>query len=55
MTASVKQDLEALDQSIKTNTPKVQEQLSKSGVTPDPAVVFSAAKYYATIEKLAKE
>lgn len=55
MTASVKQNLEALDRSITTNAPKVEQELAKSGVTPDPAVVFSAAKYYAAIEKLARE
>ncbi len=55
MTATVKQNLEALDRSIRANTPTVQEQLSKSGATPDSAVVFSVSKYYATIEKLAKE
>ncbi len=55
MTATVKQNLEALNQSIKANTPIVKQQLSKSGATPDPAIVFSVAKYYATIEKLAKE
>lgn len=55
MTPTVRQNLEALDRSITTNAPKVQQELAKSGVTPDPAVVFSAAKYYAAIEKLTRE
>jgi hypothetical protein len=55
VTATTKENLEALNQNIKVNTRLVQEQLSKSGATPDPAVVFSVAKYHATIEKLAKE
>lgn len=55
MTTTTKQDVLVLERNIKANTPVVKQQLSRSGTPPDPAVVYSAAKYYATIEKLAKE
>jgi hypothetical protein len=55
MTPTVKQNLQALNENIRANSPKVEQQISKSGTTPDPAIVYSVAKYYSTIEKLAKE
>lgn len=53
MTTTIKQNLQALSQAVKANMPIVRKKLSKVGASR--AVVFSAAKYYATIEKLAKE
>jgi len=55
MTAILKRDLRKLDQNIKNNTSVVQNQFAAAGVTPDPAVVFSTAKYFTTIKKLAQE
>lgn len=55
MTEMIKKNLEALDKSIRDNTPVVRGKLVESGVTPDSSVVFSTAKYFATIERLAKE
>lgn len=55
MTATIKQNVQALERNIRANTATVKEQLTKSGATPDNAVVFAVAKYHATIEKLAKE
>jgi hypothetical protein len=40
---------------MKENTPRAQRKLAQSGTTPDPAVVFSAAKYYETLKRLAKQ
>lgn len=54
MTATIKQNLDAIRQSVKENKLIVKQKLAKFG-TADAAVVFSAAKYFATIEKLAKE
>lgn len=55
MTATIKQNVRALESNIRANTATVKEQLTKSGATPDSAVVFAVAKYHATIEQLAKE
>jgi len=56
MTARTRQALRNLKKNIKQNTPIIEKKLSKkSGVKPDPATVFSAAKYYKTLGKLAKE
>jgi len=55
MTAATKENIRAVEASIKANTATVERKLAESGVKPDIAVVFSAAKNYATIEKLAKE
>lgn len=52
MTTTVKQNLDALEQSVKANRRALKKRLPKNA---SPAVVFSAAKYYAVIEKLAKE
>lgn len=53
-----KQALKALQDlklSIKRNTPIVERKLKQSGREPDPAVVYSTAKYYKTLNRLAKE
>jgi hypothetical protein len=55
MTEAIKKNLEALDKSIRDNTPVVRAKLAESGIAPDSSVVFSTAKYFATIERLAKE
>ena len=56
MTAQVRRTLRAFKKNIEKNTPIITKKLAKnSGVKPDPAAVFSAAKYYNTLKKLAKE
>lgn len=55
MTTMLKKNLRVLSQSIKENTPVVESKYTASGVTPDPAVVFSTAKYLTAITKLANE
>jgi hypothetical protein len=55
MTAKVRKTLEVLKANIRRNSPIVRKKLAKSGATPNPAVVFSAAKYFKTLKKLAKE
>lgn len=55
MTETIKKNLQALDKSIRDNTPVVRAKLEESGIAPDSSVVFSTAKYFATIERLAKE
>lgn len=39
---------------IRENTPRIKRKLAKAGVKPDPALVFSAAKYYHALNKLAR-
>ena len=47
MTAATKENIRAVEASIKANTATVERKLAESGVKPDIAVVFSAAKNYA--------
>ncbi len=51
----IRKRLRALRDNIRTNTPRIEKKLSRSGTTPDPALVFSTAKYYKTLQRLAKE
>lgn len=45
-----------LVQNIKKNTPRVREKLRKAGVRrPNPALVYTASKYYDCLDRLAKE
>lgn len=45
-----------LMQNVKRNTPRVKAKLRKAGVKkPNPAVVYTAAKYYECLDRLAKE
>ena len=46
--------LERLAKNVRKNTPLIERKLKKAGVKPDPALVFSAAKYYQALNKLAK-
>ncbi len=53
-----KQEREALRklrQNIRKNAPLVRSKLSKSGIRPDTAIVYSMAKYYPALKRLAKE
>ncbi len=51
----IRKRLRTLRDNIRTNTPRIEKKLSQSGTTPDPALVFSTAKYYKTLQRLAKE
>ncbi len=55
MSAQARRALEQLSKSVRENSPLINKKLSKAGIKPDPALVFSAAKYYAALNKLAKE
>jgi hypothetical protein len=55
MSEATKKNLAALDKSIKDNTPLVRAQFKNAGIPSDGAIVFSAAKYFAALEKLAKQ
>ena len=47
--------LENLKGNIRRNAPVIEKKISQSGSTPDPAIVYSAAKYYPALKRLAKE
>ena len=56
MTAQNCRALKGLKANIRNNTLRIEKRLSRKSVTkPDPALVFSAAKYYKALNKLAKE
>ena len=44
-----------LNKSIQANTPRIEKRLSRSGAKPEPAVVYSTAKYYKTLSRLAND
>lgn len=55
MTIKARRALNSLSESIARNTFTIEEALRKAGVNPDPALVYSAAKYFDALSKLAKE
>lgn len=55
MTMKARMALKALSESIQDNTAEVENILRKSGVDLDPALVYSAAKYFEALNKLASE
>ncbi|HXV31277.1 MAG TPA: hypothetical protein VD840_13180 [Sinorhizobium sp.] len=55
MTAKVQRELAALKRNVERYAPHVEEKLTRAGAKPDPAVVYSAAKYYPALKKLAQE
>ena len=55
MTKQVQEAVKELKKSIRENTPRVEKRLADAGYPADPAIVYSVAKYYSTLEKLADE
>jgi hypothetical protein len=55
MTLKVRRALMTIHRTVKKNRPRVARAFSQSGVRARHALVFSAAKYYTTLKKLAKE
>lgn len=53
MTTQTRRALDSLSESIQRNTPQIEEMLRKAGVNPDAALVYSAAKYFEALNKLA--
>jgi hypothetical protein len=48
--------LRELARNVKKNTPRVIRKLRKAGIKkPNPALVYTAAKYYDCLDRLAKE
>ena len=56
MSKKLLDNLQELAESIQRNAPEVHEKIaSDSGTPPDEAVVISASKYHAALERLARE
>jgi hypothetical protein len=47
--------LVCLSKSITENTAQIEEQLRHAGATPDPVLVYSVAKYFEALNRLAAE
>jgi len=47
--------LRAMSRNIRKYTPIIEKKLRAAGVKPNPALVYSAAKYYEALDRLAKE
>ncbi len=46
--------LRALAANVRKYTPRIEKKLRKAGIKPDPALVYTAAKYYDALDRLAK-
>jgi hypothetical protein len=46
--------LKVLAANIRKNTPRIEQKLRRAGIKPDPALVYTAAKYYEALDRLAK-
>ena len=55
MSLKARQALNSLSKSIQQNSAQIEEKLRQAGVTPDPALVYTAAKYFEALNKLAAE
>jgi hypothetical protein len=56
MSPEARRALIDLARNVKKNSPRVRERLRKAGIRkPNPALVYTAAKYYDCLDRLAKE
>ena len=56
MSPQARRALIELARNVRKNTPRVVRKLRKAGVKkPNPALVYTAAKYYDCLDRLAKE
>jgi hypothetical protein len=46
--------LRVLARNIRKNSPRIERKLRKAGIKTDPALVYTAAKYYDALDRLAK-
>lgn len=54
MSKQAKRALRRVSRNVREHSPRIERKLTKVGVKPDPALVFSAAKYYQALNRLAK-
>lgn len=55
MTPRIQHKVASLKENVERYSPRVEEKLTKVGAKPDAAVVYSAAKYYPALKKLAEK
>jgi hypothetical protein len=55
MSAKARLALNGFSKSILENSAQIEETLRKNGVNPDPALVYTAAKYFEALNKLAEK
>jgi hypothetical protein len=58
VTARVRQAVKLLYENVEKNSAEIYQKLLAAGIKPDPAneaLVFTAAKYYGALNKLAKQ
>ncbi|HXW18372.1 MAG TPA: hypothetical protein VEJ39_08705 [Candidatus Acidoferrales bacterium] len=55
MSYKARMALKSLSENIQRNTPQIEEAFRKAGISPDPALVYSAAKYFEALNRLATE
>ena len=55
MSEKMRRALEDAVKRVEINTPRVQRKLEEAGTWPDSVVVYSAAKYFDALDKLARE
>ena len=46
--------LRVLAANVRKYTPRIEKKLRKAGIKPDPALVYTAAKYFDALDRLAK-
>jgi hypothetical protein len=55
MTPQARRTRKSVAARVKRYAGRIRKKAARAGRNPDAAVVFSAAKYFKTLEKLAKE
>ena len=55
MSEKIRRALDCSVQTIETNLPIIEQILKKAGVAVSPELVFTAAKYYEALNRLAHE
>ena len=55
MSLQARKALKSLSESILRNSAQIEESFRRAGVQPDPALVYSGAKYFEALNKLASE
>ena len=55
MSEAILENIRTLFESIGQNSARVEERMRDAGMTPDPLLVDSVAKYWDALEKLSAE
>lgn len=55
MTVAIKRAIRKAQEDLQKRTPVVERKFEAAGVPAEPALVFSTARYFDTLKKLAKK